>query len=1236
MSLSRMASVDYLIDHVAAGDGRAADGTASPLTRYYTAQGYPPGTWLGSGMTALGAADRAGSEVTEAQLRELFEGARNPFTGEQLGRPPAKYPTRQERINRRVGKLPDTLTADARAALIEKITAEEKETKTRTAVAGFDLTFSVPKSVSALWALAPAPVQEQLYLAHRAALAATLELIEGEAVFTRLGHNGVRRVRTAGLVAAAFDHWDSRKGDPQLHTHITVANRVQGPDGRWRTLDSATLHQAAVAYSETYDLLLADEITRRTGLTWEHRERQAGSNRRAARELTHVPDVLIAAYSQRSADIEAAVDTAIGRIVLRTGRRPDVNAINRIRQHLTLATRDRKHAPNLAASVHQWRATAEQVLDRDPTDWATTVTTTGQAGLLISPAYLDDVETEAIALGVVDAVATARPTWTRWNLTAETMRQLAARGLQFATPADAIQVRDRVVAAAQRLSVTLTPPELAPTPDALRDADGGSPFTPPEVFTSTAVLAAEDQLLRLGQDRSGPAVDPDRARRVAGQDLPGRHHALAAEDQRPAAVQIVTSGLVVDVLVGPAGTGKTTTMAGVRAIWEAEYGPGSVVGLAPSAMAAQVLAADLGIVTDNTAQWIAQQHQQTRREHRIRLLTDAITRTDHPGRIHGLRAALDRVQAEYDRWRLHPGQLLIVDEAGMTGTFTLARLAQQAADADAKLLLVGDPSQLSAVETGGAFGLLTCWHPDPPTLTQVRRFADPDGTRRTWEEYGADRLRVGDPTALADYADHDRIHSGEQDQMTDAAYTAWSADVRAGRSSVLIAADNGTVAELNRRAQSDLIRAGLVDSVTVPVRNGLSAGRGDVIVTRRIDRTQPDGTTPTTPTGDGGRLGDGFVRNGQRWQVHRAHLDGSLTVRLLGGDHPGPVPVTLTAAYVREHVDLGYATTAHRAQGLTVDTAHVLADALTQREPFYVAMTRGRLANHAYLVLDPATTLRDRLGHPVGGPADQDAYTTAQVADAITAHTGAATSAHETIQAEQERSVSIGQLADEADAIAGYAHDLAAAELLLTVLGDTPAVRRILDDDDFPDLVLAIRHAHSKGLDLNRQLPIIIGTRRPDTLTAQTLTRAIRTQMRTHPNGNGPALVAGIVVDATIGLSDPELVDAIRKRYELIEQRADQLAGDAINSGEQWTRAIPESMPDDRRYAVVRILAAFRERWGISGPEPLGRQPGQSANPSHHAENRRMTEMIRRLAVDSRRPAPAEFQQSARTPGRTL
>ena len=1227
-----MASVDYLVDHVAAGDGRAADSGASPLTRYYTAEGYPPGTWLGSGLAALGAEHMVGSEVTEQQLRELFEQSRSPFDGRQLGRPAARYPTRQERIDRRVGKLPDTLTTEMRAALIEKIVAEEKETKTRTAVAGFDLTFSVPKSVSALWALAPAPVQEQLYLAHRAALAATFERIESEAAFTRMGTNGVRRVRATGLVAAAFDHWDSRKGDPQLHTHVTVANRVQGPDGRWRTLDSATLHKAAVAYSETYNLLLADEITRRTGLTWNHRERQQGSNRRPGRELAPVPDALIAAYSQRSADIEAAVDAAIAAQVLRTGTRPSANAVNRIRQHLTLSTRDAKKAPNLAESVRHWHTTAAHVLDDDPAAWAAAVAGTAAAArpALLRSADVPDDEVAAIATEVVDAVATARATWTRWNLTAETMRRLALRNHQFETVDDAVAVRDRVVAAAERLSISLNPPEVAPVPGVLREPDGANPFTPAEVFTSARVLRAEDDLLRLADDRTGPAVDPDRADRIANEPLPDRGYALAVEDQAPAAARIVTSGRVVDVLVGPAGAGKTTAMAGVRAMWEAEHGPGTVVGLAPSAIAAQVLAQDLGIVTDNTAQWIAQQDQQDRRTQRIRDLQEAVDRAGDDASADQLRQTLGIARAEFDRWRLRPGQLLIVDEAGMTDTFTLAHLARQASQAGAKLLLVGDPCQLSAVQTGGAFGLLCASRPDPPTLTQVRRFVEPDGTRRTWEEQAADRLRLGDHTALDDYAEHDRIRSGEADQMADNAYTAWLADTHAGLTSVLIAADNDTVVELNQRARADLVRAGQVDdSATAPVRNGLSVGRGDVIVTRRINRAQPDGTPRS-------RLrGDGFVRNGQRWRVERAHRDGSLTVRLLTGDRPGTVPVTLTAAYVRDHVDLGYATTAHRAQGITVDTSHVLADALTHREAFYVAMTRGRYSNTAYLVLDPASTVRGIADHPIGGAADQDSWTTEQVAQAITSHSAADTSAHEAIRAEQDRVVSIRQLADEADTIAAYAHEIAAAELLLTVLGDKPATRSLLDSDDFPDLVLAIRHAHTAGVDIAKELPRIIHTQPFETMTAKAVAKAIRTHVRTRSRYGRPELVAGIIADATIGLSDPEMVDALRKRYRLVEQRADSLADAAIESAPAWAQAVMQ-LPNTDLRPMLQMIAAFRERWEISGDAPLGPRPDQCADRRHHADHQRLSAILNQAARRPMATAAEEFGQPTVTRDRDL
>jgi len=888
---------------------------------------------------------------------------------------------------------------------VRQIIRDEQDAPTKKAVAGFDLTFSVPKSISALWAVADHGLQVKLYDAHRAAMTSTLELIEKEALFTRTGAQGVARTRTAGMVAAAFDHWDSRKGDPQLHTHVTIANRVQGPDGKWRTIDSKSLFRAAVAYSETYNLFLADEVTRRVGIACEGRER--GRGRRRARELVGVPDGLLAVFSQRSADIEAAVDVAIDDYVERNGRRPDARSLNRMRQHYTLDTREQKKSTSLADAVTVWAARAQKVLDQDPTEWASTVTDGALTGLPVM-LHADDVPgnaTSSLATQVVDEVASRRSTWTRWNLTAEAIRHLQQASWQFASASDAVAVRNRIVTAAETLSVMLTAGQLTPTPDAFREHDGTSRFGRPQVFTSRQVLDAEGRLMTAANRQDGPAVNADRAALVSQAVLPGRSYRLSDEDQAPAAVTIATSGRVVDVLIGPAGTGKTTSMAGVRAMWESKFGAGSVMGLAPSAKAAEVLAADLGIITDNTAQWLAQQQLQAQRAERIAVLNRRRDQLDAEGAdTSTVDRALTEAPAVHNRWNLRPGQLLIIDEAGMAGTFALDRLAQQTAAAGAKLLLVGDPHQLSPVETGGAFGLLASARTDTPTLTVVRRFTDPDGTRRTWEENAAAEIRLGDGRAIRTYLDHDRFLGGAGDQMSEAAYNGWLIDTRGGNRSLLIAADNESVRELNLRARADLVLAGRVeDEATVRLHDGSSAGRGDIVVTREIDRYLPDGTG-AGPGPRAGRRSEGFVRNGQQWSVERARTDGSLTVRLLGSDGlEGAGQVTLPAQYVAHHVDLGYATTAHRAQGMTTDTAHVLAGAAMTRETFHVAMTRGRRNNKAYLVTDPPTPcgLSEEADVHIHGP-DGEPWTRREVVQAILANSSAASSAHEMIRDEQD------------------------------------------------------------------------------------------------------------------------------------------------------------------------------------------------------------------------------------------
>jgi conjugative relaxase-like TrwC/TraI family protein len=111
----------------------------------------------------------------------------------------------------------------------------------RQPVAGYDVTFSPAKSVSALWATADIGVKEQVATAHYEAVDDILRLIEQQAAFTRTGDGGIAQINTRGVIATAFDHWDSRSGDPQLHTHLVIANRVQSDDGKWRTLDGRVL-----------------------------------------------------------------------------------------------------------------------------------------------------------------------------------------------------------------------------------------------------------------------------------------------------------------------------------------------------------------------------------------------------------------------------------------------------------------------------------------------------------------------------------------------------------------------------------------------------------------------------------------------------------------------------------------------------------------------------------------------------------------------------------------------------------------------------------------------------------------------------------------------------------------------------------------------------------------------------------------------------------------------------------
>ena len=314
----------------------------------------------------------------------------------------------------------------------------------------------------------------------------------------------------------------------------------------------------------------------------------------------------------------------------------------------------------------------------------------------------------------------------------------------------------------------------------------------------------------------------------------------------------------------------------------------------------------------------------------------------------------------------------------------------------------------------------------------------------------------------------------------------------------------------------------------------------------------------------------------------------------MGACMPGGRQVVLPADYVRQHVELGYATTAHRAQGRTVDTAHAFVSVTTQREVLYVAATRGRESNRLYVdtMYDPDADTQHGL------PAEQDA---GDVLRQVLEARGADVSATETIAADWAEQHGIVRMWAEYDTIAGVAqHDRYDALVTSSCSGvQAEQVEGLRDSAAYGPLLAALREAEALGLDVEQGLPRLVEGRSmggADDVAGVLHGRVDRWIRASDPQRRAAADRIVGLFPGLVGVTDPDMARALGDRQALIEQRARELATTSIENRQPWAAQLgsPPSDPIRGELWLRRLdtVAAYRERWGITDRSILGtREP---------------------------------------------
>ncbi|HVM08191.1 MAG TPA: MobF family relaxase [Acidimicrobiales bacterium] len=780
----------------------------------------------------------------------------------------------------------------------------------------FDVTFSAPKSVSILWAIHPdEAVRDAAAAAHDAAVTATLAWIEAHGAVTRRGAGGVDQVDAKGLTVAVFRQHTSRSSDPQLHSHAIVSAKVQDASGKWLSLDARWLKTQQRSISWVYDAALRAELTARIGVDWQPLAEGAGQS-----DVAGVGSKLLEVFSQRSAQVEAKTAELIERWAdEHEGAEPSPREIAMLERRAVLASRPAKDWPEDGERLHEW--------------W------------------------------------TGRARRHRYPIERLPGRALTDNPTALESASRAREQRAFVMVDAQGKGIGSLP--------ASRDGSRFPDFVPDQPFSldpSTGFARAEivrDAITRASAE-AATWLPTDLSRHIAA--LVPANAASSAETLVALVDELTDAAVLACVELAPPSPESEKRRRDGRPLGEAVTDH----RLTSSEVWDQETEL-LAFAEDHAPQWLADGDPRAAAVHaaagherlvlivgpagagKTTLLADAVRRLHADGReVVGFapsgKAAdvlgrdlgcptmtLARLLANArPNWEEtpKPNTTIIIDEAGMATTDDLARLAFLATALHWRIVAVGDPEQLPAVGRAGMFASWVDRHP-AHRLDEIHRFTNP------WEARASLLLRRGDPEAARIYTEHGRVHTIHPALLARRIAEQHANRAHRGETVAITATTEATARAVNLAIQ----RRRRPTGPSAALADGTRAYVGDEIATRRND---PHLRTSTGVS----------VRNRHTWTVTNVDGDGSITA-----EQPDRGSVRLPAHYVAHHVQLGWAVTGYGNQGTTVDHAIAIIETGTSRAGAYVALTRGRHSNTAWIVdptgtLDPEEALATTIARP--------------------------------------------------------------------------------------------------------------------------------------------------------------------------------------------------------------------------------------------------------------------------------